>query len=387
MIGPKKFRNHLDIDKHIEGNEERIELIHKITDKNTFLPKPVGYKDIDAAFKEWVSEKIKMADENGFAFPTMSLYTTQRFSEYSQTWKYTDSNGNLLLNFFTVKRDNNPQHGSILGGGWNVPGNKYYFLYRKKVMDDNGTESFLDIKARQPIPVDLSYTLSIFATKFEHLNAFNTFIQDRFKDRQDYIFPNGYAMPMTLEDITDSSQYNINDRQFYSQSCTIKVMAYIFKQDDFIMEEIPMKRKINILSMPQKKHASVEIEDCPSTDSSYYYQTVVLTMTFPKCVSEAKFSIDSDFVLDNVELTNALNNFKVWIDDEMVTDRNKLSFAKNQNLKFKIGRRHINEEAVLKLIGHNPNIVFDENKDNDAIFSDEQNQNDFEYTYSAENNK
>lgn len=92
--------------------------------------------------------------------------------------------------------------------------------------------------------------------------------------------------------------------------------------------------------MPQKKHASVEIEDCPSTDSSYYYQTVVLTMTFPKCVSEAKFSIDSDFVLDNVELTNALNNFKVWIDDEMVTDRNKLSFAKNQNLKFKIGRRH-----------------------------------------------
>ena len=59
-MGPKKFRNYLDIDKHIEGNEERLESLRDILENGTFMPKPVGYKDIDITFKEWVENSVKI---------------------------------------------------------------------------------------------------------------------------------------------------------------------------------------------------------------------------------------------------------------------------------------------------------------------------------------
>ena len=49
-MGPKKFRNYLDIDKHIEGDEERLESLRDILENGTFMPKPVGYKDIEKNF-------------------------------------------------------------------------------------------------------------------------------------------------------------------------------------------------------------------------------------------------------------------------------------------------------------------------------------------------
>lgn len=383
---PKKYRNYLDIGKHVEGNEERLELLHGIMDKGAFMPKAVGYKDIDMSFKEWANNVLKMQDENGGVFPVMSLYTTQRFSEYTQTWKYTDDNGNIVLNFLTVKRDSNPQHGTILGGGWNIPGDKYYFVARKKVLDDNGSESFLDLKARQPKPVDLSYTLSVFATKFEYLNSFNNRINTIFTDRQEYLWPNGHAMPMILENISDSSQYNINDRQFYSQSCQIKVLAYIYNEDDFILEEIPLKRNVDIMNMPNKKKAVAEIEECEKYDP-YYHQPIILTMTFPKCVNAIEFTIDCAFVTETVELgKNTLNNYKVSINGEQHKERPLSRIESGDTISVKIVRRKYDEDAVLKFIGYNPDKIFNEEKDN-LSFDDENEQYGIEYDISQENNK
>ena len=376
---PKRYRNNLDIGKHIEGNEERLELLRDIMNNGTFKPKPVGYKDIDMSFKEWAENTVKMQDEKGLAFPVMSLYTTQRFSEYTQTWKYTDDNGNIILNFLTIKRESNPQHGTILGGGWTIPGDKYYFLARKKVLDDNGSESYLDLKARQPKPVDLTYTLSVFTTKFEHLNTFNTILNSKFSDRQEYIFPNGYAMPMTLENISDSSQYNINDRQFYSQSCEIKTMAYIFNEDDFIMEEIPLKKKVGMLNMPSKKKAVVEIEECEPYNP-YYHQPIILTLNFPPCAKKAEFIIDSTFIATSVDLgTNTLNNYKVFVNGSLRSGKllNE-RVEKGDEIKVVVYRRRYDQEATLVFHGYNPDIVFDESKDN-PVFPDEEEQWGIEY--------
>ena len=386
-MGPKKFRNYLDIDKHIEGNEERLESLRDILENGTFMPKPVGYKDIDITFKEWVENSVKMQDEKGGAFPIMSLYTTQRFSEYTQTWKYTDDNGNIILNFLTIKRESNPQFGTILGGAWNVPGNKYYFLAKKKVLDDNGSESYLVLRGRQPKPVDLKYTLSIFTTKFEYLNTFNTILNTKFSDRQEYIFPNGYAMPMVLENISDSSQYNINDRQFYSQSCEIKTLAYILNEDDFKLEEFPLKKKNGALNLPTKKRATVEIEDCES-HNPYYHQPLVLTVVIPPCEKSVTFTIDCAFVADEVDLgKNVLNNYKVYVNGELRPVKDKL-FKRVENgdeIKIVVGRRHYDEDAIIKFIGHNPDVIFDENKDNPQ-FQDEITQFGEEYTYYIDSN-
>ena len=236
----RKNLNFLDLQRHKVGDEQRLETLKGILEGGTFLPKTLTYEDIDKAFQKWV-EKLEIISDDGTKYPTMSLFSNQRFSEYSQSWKFVDKNKNLLLNFKTITRDNNPESGKIQGGLWNIPGDRFYVMKKKRVLDDNGSESLLVLKMRQPVAVDFMYKVSIFFFLYTDLNEFNTLINKAFAARQAYICPNGHYIPMTLESINDSSQYNIDDRQFYAQTFQIKAMAYIITADDYRTEEMPIK--------------------------------------------------------------------------------------------------------------------------------------------------
>ena len=220
----KKYLNDIELKSASVGNERRLELLSQIVKDGTFLPKTVEYSDIDADFKRWVEEDLRVS-YNGSLFPTMVLYSNQRFTEYSQSWRYTDANKNLILNFKTITRENNPNYGKIQGGLWNIPGNRFYTMKSTKVLDDNASESLLLLKVRQPMAVDFVYKVSIFTTNIQAINDFNVIVNDAFKSRQAYIRPNGHYMPMILENISDKSSYQISDRQFYSQTFQIKVMG------------------------------------------------------------------------------------------------------------------------------------------------------------------
>ena len=100
----REYKNYLQLTDVIEGNERREEMLSNITKNATLLPETITYKDIDEAFKSWVENELTITSNNGKEFPTMVLYSNQRFSEYTQSWKYTDSNNNLLLNFKTITR-------------------------------------------------------------------------------------------------------------------------------------------------------------------------------------------------------------------------------------------------------------------------------------------
>ncbi len=52
------------------------------------------------------------------------------------------------------------------------------------------------------------------------------------------IFSNGHPMPITLEDISDESEYTIDDRKYYSQTFKIKLKAYIIRSEDFDVKNI-----------------------------------------------------------------------------------------------------------------------------------------------------
>ena len=71
---------------------------------------------------------------------------------------------------------------------------------------------------------------------YELLNEFNLMMNDKFKSIQCYIRPNDHFIPMILNDISDESEYSIDNRQYYSQTYNITVKAYIITEDD--MKEI-----------------------------------------------------------------------------------------------------------------------------------------------------
>lgn len=369
---PQEYLNSLDIYQHSEGIERRYELVKDILADGTFLPKTVTYEDIDNDFKRWVKEELPIVTDEGVEFPTMTMFSNQRFSEYAQSWQFTDVNKNILLNFKTVSRDNNPQFGKIQNGYWNIPGDRFYTMKRIIALDDNGTESYLDLKMKQPVAIDMQYKLSIFTTKFQLINQFNTMVNQKFASRQCYLKPQNHHMPMVLENISDESQYEIDNRQFYSQSYSIKVMAYIITEDDYKVEEVPLKRKIDfgfggVISRSRRKNADVEIEEDPCNPyDPYYHQPVTLTITYPNCTNSASFTIDIDFVVESITTENLYNNFKVFINDELVDKDETFTMFNGDNVNVLLkSRKHTKDDAVIVMHGYNQNVMFDERKDND----------------------
>ena len=110
MIQPKPYIDKLKLRNKSFGKERRRNLSKIILDKGTPFPKPITYQDIDKSFFDWVDEKLDISYD-GNKLPTYKLFSSQKISEYSETWKNLDETGNIIMNFKTVTRDNNPQIG------------------------------------------------------------------------------------------------------------------------------------------------------------------------------------------------------------------------------------------------------------------------------------
>lgn len=374
MESPMTYKNALelaDLDKH--GDERRIELLSNALADGTFLPNTVTYKDIDSTMKKWVEKYLYISYE-GKELPTMSLFSNQRFSEYTQSWQFTDNDKNILMNFKTISREINPSFGTNQGSMYNIPGNRFYTMIRKRVLDDNGTESYLDYMMKQPFCVDIAYNVSIFTNKYQLINEFNMLLNDAFKARQCYIAPNDYYMPMILDSINDESEYEINDRQFFAQTFVIIVKAYIITENDFKIEERPARWTVNFMIEEQGRKPRAEIEESDNFEYNgrFYYKPVTLTLNYPLCSDVCKFNMDSNFKIIDADYENVVKNIKIFVNDEK-TDWKNLSITDGDSVKVAINRYYINEPSKLIFYGYDPTIVYDSEKDIPEVSMDETN--------------
>ena len=333
------YKNTFDFRTIPDPIERRKNISKEIVRHADYMPKTVKYEDIDVSFKEWVDENIDIS-QDGIKLPTMVLYSNQRFSEYLQTWKYTDDNNNIRLNFKTVTRENNPNHGTILGDTYNIPHNKFYNFKSIQAIDDNGKRYRIDYKMKQPTAVDLVYKISIMTNRYVTLNEFNETIHKVFNGKQSYICPNGHYMSIVLENISDESEYNIEDRQFFSQNFTVKVRGYILKEDDFRVEENPIAsvvcfegdgsyRKKPIIELSEYDPCFVEDEE-----EKYYFKPIEIDVDLSFCHpfrGKTKFTIDEDFTLTGFEIKEPENivedDIKLFVNDILISsDLKKDSF-------------------------------------------------------------
>lgn len=343
---PQNYKNHIEIENITEGKEKQKELLTEILKSSSFLPSTVTYKDIDESFKSWVEKDLEIKNDSGNNFPTMVLYSNQRFSEYTQSWKYTDIHNNVLLNFKTVNRENNPQYGKIQNGYWNIPGDRFYTMKKEIVLDDNGSESFLIMKMKQPTAIDLVYKVSIFTTQYRTINEFNVKINQLFNSRQCYIRPNNHYMPMNLENISDESSYNIDDRQFYGQTYHIKVMGYIITEDDYRVEEVPLKRGFSIPMMQSKRnYPDVEIEECENDEKEK------ITITFPPKTNKntVSFTMDAAFTAKNIIIDNLFKNYKIFINDSILPHNNTFTLNDGDIVKVVVSKQDKSKEAKMTI--------------------------------------
>ena len=368
-MGQRYYKNLLRLNRVPDPIEERTNLVKEVLRDGKPFPETLQYKDIDIAFKEWVEKDLSITFEEK-ELPTMALFSAQRFSEYMESWQNNDDQKNILMNFKVITRENNPQQGTLHDKNMNIPGDRTYLMKRSIMEDKNGRRYFLDYRMKQPFCVDIIYTLSIVTNKYELLNIFNAKVNDKFKAIQCYIRPNGHFLPMKLENISDESEYNMDDRQYFSQSYEIRVMAYVITEDDFITEEVPILR-LRSENMDRKNSAFVEIEEVNPCDTStpYYYQPLKLTMTFKECEKRVKFNINTDFVVDSVEVNDNVRSGVTCTSNEYQIHageytEDKPSFKEGEELYVHDINKKIPENvAVITLNGHNPSVVFDERND------------------------
>lgn len=337
------------------GTERRRNITKEILDNGTPLPLPLQYHDIDDAFKKFVDEELDMAYD-GKKLPTIVLLSNQRFSEYAQTWSYVDNDKNILMNFKTVTRENNPKPGENQGGYWNIPGERFYTVTRVPVLDKNGTESLLIYKMKQPYCVDLFYEISIFTSKYELLNEFNQKVVDKFKSRQCYIRPNGHFLPMLLEDISDDSEYNIDDRKYFSQSFQIKTMAYIINPDDLDVSQVPLRTHITFLNKGvNDKKPKVTIQDV-----NIINKEIDVNISFPAYEDKVKFDMDTDVDVVNIELVN-VRNFRLHINNNPIYTGKGFKIKNGDELRIKMNPINENKESSIIFHGIDKTVALTEN--------------------------
>ena len=348
-IYPPRFKD------KIYGYERRIGYPMEIMYKETELPKPLNYDDIDFSFEEFVKEYVAKIEDT--IYPVFTLYSNQRFSEYSQTWEHTDNEGNLLLNFITVNRDSNPKPGSNQNELWNIPGDRFYTMLVKEVLDDNGTESYEIYSMKQPYAVNLSYRINFITSTYEKLNGFNNRINDLFKARQFYIRPNGHYIPMVVEEVNDETQYSIDERKFFLQSIGIKVMAYIINKEDFKVEKKPKRILLFTEGDTKRPSPTVDIDEYEG-NNPLRYRSIDLRIGFEEYHDKVEFEIDTDMVIESIENTN-VRNMRVFVNDTMYYTEKGFKVKEGDSIRIKVNKYNIAGKAMLTLKGYNPNEVYD----------------------------
>lgn len=341
---PKSFLNKMKKRRDSYGVERRRDFSKMILEYGTPLPKPVEYKDIDNAFEEWVKTKLDIS-YNGKHLPTFKLYSNQRINEYAQTWSHLDESGNLLMNFKTITRENNPKKGTNQGDNYNIPGNRFYPMFIVPILQENGNEAYDMYSMRQPFTVDFIYSVSIVTNKYELLNDMNQKVNFEFNAIESYIQPNGHYMSMVLEDISDESEYNLEDRKYYSQTYQIKVKAYIIREEDFKVSHLPSRIILDFVGDRTKKVKEI----------SYVLENeneeISLFFNFKPCENEQEIVIKSDMIIDNIVENQNVYDYLFIINEEQQEIDKEIRLYKDDIVKIKIEKDNNRESSLLVFSG------------------------------------
>lgn len=406
LIQPKPYLDRFKVRNKAIGTERRRNLTKIILEHGTPTPKPITYEDIDREFFNWVDKKLDLAYD-GKRLPTYRLFSNQKISEYSQTWQNLDDTGNIIMNFKTITRDNNPQHGEGQGAPFNVPGHRDYTMFAVPVLQENGEEAYDLYSMKQPFAINFVYTVNLICNKYELLNRFNEMVHYEFQSLECYIAPNGHAMPMILESVNDESEYTIDDRKFYSQTFSIKVMGYIIRKEDYKVTRVPSRFIVKFLdseetkknkritdfdlktnkivseldcSVPydtvdiRKKRGTVILkeEELPDNccikdeEDKYHNKSLEYEITIPNCESGITFAVESDMVLTEVTTENVYD-FTIYTNNEFTDLDFDVSFLKEDEIKINITRDDLYSDSKIIIKGYDPNIIVDitENKESE----------------------
>lgn len=325
----------LNLINKTEGVSRVNEIMKMQIDGSNLLPKPIEYKDIDQSMTDFISKNLN-ASVVGYDIKTF-FFAQQRMSEFTKTWELTDENKNVIPNFNIVTRENNPKPGSLQGGMFNIPADIYFNVGVFNKWDGNKNIT-VTCKMKQPYCVDFLYNIKLVTNRLNILNHVNNAVLGLFKAKQSYLTVNGHYMPITLEDVEDESDYDLNERKIFVQNYQLKVAAYIINENDIIYEENIVRSLIGF-----------EVDRRESFSKTMDNNNNIVIEFLMKSKPYMSFKADNNYHITNVNVdgTNVLS-YKISVNDIFVD--NDFYIEKYDRIKISIEREDRREKSKITLI-------------------------------------
>lgn len=265
-------------------------------------------------------------------------------------------------------------------------------MFMVPVLQENGEEAYDMYSMKQPFCVDLEYTVTIVTNKYEVLNDMNQRVHFEFKAINCYINPNGHYMPMVLEDVSDESEYSLDDRKYYSQSYRIKVKAYIIRKEDFTVTKVPSRTIMRLLGVTDKKKPKIQIgeedyiaDECCLREEydPFYNKLLSVNIDFPSCTDEAKFIIDTDMVIRKFETTNVYD-FVLSVNGEFQHLDNDIHIYNGDEIYLEISRDKLTKDSNILIQGFDPNVILDSRYSPESSLDEDINEEELYYNAKGE---
>lgn len=230
---PKKIKKDINLFPEKTLYPRRVELLDKINEHGTYLPKSILHADLDRGFLDFVRDDLKVVIE-GKIIPVIDiLVTLQNWAQFTETWKFQDLDKNVTPPFISVVRVPEIKYGTHPSLIYTIPNRRHY--YYASVPSFDGNKMNVDVyKIPQPVPVDITYNVKILCSRMRELNELNKNILQKFSSRQAYTQIKGHYIPIIWNNITDdASVTEIEKRKYYIQSYEFTLVGFLIDEDEF----------------------------------------------------------------------------------------------------------------------------------------------------------
>jgi hypothetical protein len=341
MAYPKQIKKTLKLVPDKELSDRRKELSQFITKDGTYLPKSVLHADLDRGMLDFVKEDLKITTEGKVVPMVDILLTTQNWSQYLETWTFTDSDFNAQPPFITVVRQPEVKFGTNPALQYTIPNRKQFYF--AAVPTWNGNQNGMDIYTiPQPVPVDINYSVKIVCLRMRELNQFNKTVLQKFSSRQAYTFIKGQYVPIVMTNVSDESVMEVEKRKYYVQSYDFTMLGYLIDEQEFevkpaisrvlqvfeIDESRPKRKPRKEPQNPSDFELTVPFDVNINSFSKIFEYTADLTVVRTENVSSYSFFINNFF------FGSDLNSIKLQTNDDLTISIIKSDVTKPSSILF-----------------------------------------------------
>jgi hypothetical protein len=288
---PKQIKKNIELTPYRTLYPRRVELLDKINEHGTFLPKSILHADLDGGFLDFVKNDLKVVTEGKVIPTTDILITTQNWAQFTQTWNFQDLDKNVSPPFITVVRNPEIKYGSLPSLQWTIPNRKEF--YYASVPSFDGNRINVDVyKIPQPVPVDIKYSVKIICNRMRELNALNKIILQKFSSRQAYTQIKGHYIPIIMDSVSDESVMDVEKRKYYIQSYEFTMMGFLMDEDEFEVKPgvervfqlfettqgIDNRKRRSLSDNPKNYNTTIEFVDENVFATKRFYDKVDLTL-------------------------------------------------------------------------------------------------------------